>query len=55
MLWERLLESPDDRLADMVLAGTTATNPATIASYQLTGLQGQDTARTIQFEFRFNW
>jgi len=39
----------------LAVSGTTASNPATIASYQLTGLQGQDTSRTIQFEFRFNW
>jgi len=37
------------------VAGTTAANPATIASYQLTGLQGQDTSRVIQLEFRINW
>lgn len=37
------------------VAGTTAANPATIASYQLTGLQGQEGARVIQLEFRFNW
>jgi hypothetical protein len=27
----------------------------TLAGYQLTGLQGQDTSRTIQLEIRFNW
>ena len=27
----------------------------TLANYQLTGLQGQDTSRTIQLELRFNW
>jgi hypothetical protein len=27
----------------------------TLANYQVTGLQGQDISRTIQFEFRFNW
>ena len=37
------------------VAGTTANNPATIASYQLTGLQGQEGSRVIQLEFRFNW
>jgi hypothetical protein len=37
------------------VAGTTANNPALLSSYQLTGLQGQDTARTIQLEVRFNW
>ena len=37
------------------VAGTTANNPAVLSSYQLTGLQGQDTARAIQFEVRFNW
>ena len=37
------------------VAGTTANNPAVLSSYQLTGLQGQDTARVIQFELRFNW
>ena len=39
----------------LAVSGTTANNPATITSYQLTSLQGQDTSRTIQFEFRFNW
>jgi len=39
----------------LAVAGTGANNPATITSYQVTGLQGQDTSRTIQFEFRFNW
>jgi hypothetical protein len=37
------------------VAGTTAANPATIASYQLTGLQGEDRSRTVQLEFRINW
>jgi hypothetical protein len=36
-------------LAVSGLGGTTLT------PYQVTGLQGQDVARTIQFEFRFNW
>jgi hypothetical protein len=39
----------------LAVSGTTANNPATSASYQLTSLQGQDISRTIQFEFRFNW
>lgn len=39
----------------LAVAGTQAANPATLPSYQLTALQGQDTSRTIQFEFRFNW
>ena len=37
------------------IAGTTANNPGLLSSYQLTGLQGQDTSRVIQFEVRFNW
>jgi hypothetical protein len=35
--------------------GTTSANPGLLANYQLTGLQGQDTARIIQLEIRFNW
>jgi hypothetical protein len=27
----------------------------TLPGYQVTGLQGQDTSRTIQLEVRFNW
>ena len=27
----------------------------TLTPYQVTGLQGEDVSRTIQFEFRFNW
>jgi len=37
------------------VSGTGAANPATLASYQLTGLQGQEGARVIQLEFRINW
>jgi hypothetical protein len=37
------------------VSGTTANNPATLASYQLTGLQGQEGSRVVQLEFRFNW
>jgi hypothetical protein len=39
----------------LAVAGTSANNPATIASYQLTGTQGQESARVIQLEFRINW
>jgi hypothetical protein len=37
------------------VAGTTAANPGLLSSYQLTGLQGQEGSRVIQFEVRFNW
>jgi hypothetical protein len=37
------------------VAGTTANNPALLSSYQLTGLQGQEGSRVVQFEVRFNW
>jgi hypothetical protein len=37
------------------VAGTTANNPATLTSYQITSLSGTNTARTVQFVFRFNW
>ena len=37
------------------VAGTTAASPNLLSSYQLTGLQGQEGARVIQFELRFNW
>jgi hypothetical protein len=37
------------------VAGTSSANAALLSNYQLTGLQGQDTARTIQLEIRFNW
>jgi hypothetical protein len=37
------------------VAGTTANSPNLLSSYQLTGLQGQEGSRVIQFEVRFNW
>ena len=39
----------------LAVAGTSSNNPALLSNYQLTGLQGQDTARTIQLEVRFTW
>ena len=39
----------------LAVAGTTANNPALLSSYQVTGLQGQEGARVIQLEVRFNW
>jgi hypothetical protein len=37
------------------VGGVNSNNPALIANYRLTGLTGQDTARIIQLEVRFNW
>jgi len=39
----------------LAVAGTSSNNPALLSNYQLTGLQGQDTSRTIQLEARFRW
>jgi hypothetical protein len=37
------------------VSGTQTTNPGLLSNWQLTGLQGQDTARVVQVEMRFNW
>jgi hypothetical protein len=39
----------------LAVSGTSSSNPALLSNYQLTGLQGQDTARVVQLELRFNW
>jgi hypothetical protein len=39
----------------LAVPGTTSANPALLSNYQLTGLQGQDTARVVQLEARFRW
>src|SRR5262249_25627492 len=39
----------------LAVSGTNSNNPATIANYQLTALQGQEGSRVIQLEFRVNW
>jgi hypothetical protein len=42
----------------LAVSGTTSNNPGLLSNYQLTGLQGSDSAnyaRTIQLEIRINW
>src|SRR5262249_28831043 len=39
----------------LAVAGTSANNPALLSSYQLTGTQGQESARIRQLAGRFNW